>query len=196
MNVMCDVILSAGTSSSRPAAFFDRDGVINIDHGYVHSPDQFDLVAGAGEGLRLCREMGFLIFIVTNQAGVAYGYYDEAAIDALHKHMRTLLARSGAVIDDIRYCPHHPQAVVSSYACACDWRKPRPGMILDLARQWSVDLTRSFLVGDKMSDLEAASAAGVKGHLFSGGNLVEFLKPIFKDIHQSNSFRAGCHDID
>src|SRR6185437_15445313 len=108
---------------------------------------------GAGRALRLCREAGYLVFVVTNQAGVAHGYYSEAAVEALHDHMRTLLAAEGAAIDDVRFCPHHPEAKLPSYRQACVCRKPGTGMILDLATSWSVDLARSFLIGDKESDL-------------------------------------------
>lgn len=168
----------AGSRLLRPAAFFDRDGVLNTDYGYVHSADQFELVAGAAEALRLCRASGYWVFVVTNQAGVARGYYEEAAIGTLHAHMRALLAAENAFIDDIRYCPHHPQGVVESYVRNCDWRKPRAGMIADLSRHWLVDLGRSFLVGDKESDMEAAAAGGVQGHFFKGGNLAEFVRPL------------------
>lgn len=169
------------TSLLRPAAFFDRDGVINVDHGYVHSPDRFELIAGVARALRLCRDAGFLVFIVTNQAGVARGYYDEAAIQRLHDHLRACLMREGASVDDIRYCPHLPDAAVARYARDCTWRKPAPGMILNLARHWPVDLRRSFLVGDKDTDIAAAQAAGVAGHLFAGGDLADFVAPILAE---------------
>jgi len=168
----------ADLSVMRPAAFFDRDGVINRDHGYVHAAGQFELIDGAGQALRLCREAGFLVFVVTNQAGIARGYYDESAVAALHAHMRALLAVDGASIDDIRYCPHHPDGRIAGYVRDCAWRKPAPGMILDLARHWPVDLGHSFLIGDKPSDMAAAEAAGIAGHLFSGGNLAAFVRPV------------------
>lgn len=171
-------VTDADRAPLHPAAFFDRDGVINVDHGYVHAAERFELVAGAARALRSCRDMGFLVFVVTNQAGVARGYYGEAAIATLHDHMRALLACQSAFIDDIRYCPHHPNGTVPAYARACDWRKPGAGMILDLACHWSVDLHRSFLVGDNMSDVDAARAAGIGGHLFPGGDLADFVIPI------------------
>jgi D-glycero-D-manno-heptose 1,7-bisphosphate phosphatase len=162
----------------RPAAFFDRDGVINVDHGYVDTPGRFELVDGAGAALAACRAAGYLVFIVTNQSGVARGYFDEAALSVLHDHMRTVLAVDGGLIDDIRFCPHHIDAVDPRYRRACSWRKPAPGMILDLAETWHVDLTRSFLVGDKTTDIEAAHAAHVRGYQFEGGNLHDFILPI------------------
>ncbi len=163
---------------SRPAAFFDRDGVINVDRGYVGTADRFTLMPGAAAALRECRAAGLLVFVVTNQSGIARGYYDETALEALHAHMRVLLLREGAAIDDIAYCPHHPEAPLARYRLDCECRKPRPGMILDLARRWDVALSRSMLIGDKDSDIAAAQAAGVEGFLFPGGDLSDFIRPI------------------
>lgn len=171
------------------AAFFDRDGVINVDHGYVHSADRLDLVSGAAAALRACREAGFLVFVVTNQSGVARGYFDLATLGRFHDHLRQRLADEGTFIDDIRYCPHHVDAVVPAYRRDCDWRKPGAGMIHDLARHWRVDLSRSFLVGDKSSDMVAAETAGVAGFLFKGGDLSAFVGPIL-ELAQSGRLRA------
>lgn len=159
----------------KPGAFFDRDGVINLDHGYVGDAEHFELVEGAAHALRLCREAGYLIFIVTNQAGVARGLFEEKDVNALHAHMKTVLAVEGAVIDDIRYCPHHPEATRARYRKACGWRKPGPGMILDIASHWPIDLARSFLVGDKEHDMAAARAAGIRGFLYENGPLDHFV---------------------
>ncbi|HZQ39322.1 MAG TPA: HAD family hydrolase [Rhizomicrobium sp.] len=164
----------------RRAAFFDRDGVINLDHGYVGSPDRFELVEGAARAVRLCREAGYLVFVVTNQAGVAHGYFDEAAVNALHDHMRALLAVQGAEIDDVRFCPHHPEAKQPRYRQLCSCRKPGAGMILDLATRWSVDLGRSFLIGDKQSDLEAAERAKMRGFLYREGPLDHYVADVIR----------------
>jgi len=171
-----------GARHRRAAAFFDRDGVINIDHGYIDGPDRFELVEGAAAALRACREAGLLVFVVTNQSGIARGLFDEAALALLHAHMRQVLASQGAAIDDIRYCPHHADGTVAEYRRACDWRKPGPGMILDLVEQWPVDPARSFLVGDKDSDIEAAAAAGIAGFKFAGGDLLAFVRPILERV--------------
>lgn len=170
----------------RPAVFFDRDGVINLDKGYLHKAEGFELVEGAAEAIAACNMAGFLVFIVTNQGGVGLGLYDEAAVEALHAHMRAVLAAKGAHIDDIRYCPHHPEAVNARHRADCDWRKPGPGMILDVMRCWPVDARHSFLVGDRDRDVAAAHAAGIAGHLFAGGNLFPLVRKL---IVQSNAAR-------
>lgn len=161
---------------TRPAMFFDRDGVLNRDDGYTHRPDQFEWIAGAREAIRLCNDQGRLVFVVTNQAGVAKGFYDEATVRALHGWMAEELAAVGAHVDAFEYCPHHPDGTVSHYSKACRRRKPAPGMIEDLLKAWPVDKSRSLLVGDKDSDIEAAAAAGIGGRLFQGGNLLAFLE--------------------
>lgn len=163
-------------AAQRPAVFFDRDGVLNEDYDYVHKVADFVWVEGAREAILHCNQRGWLVFVVTNQSGVARGYYDEADIAVLHAHMQADLAAIGAHIDDFRHCPHHPKAEVAAYRQACDCRKPEPGMILDLMRSWPVDAPRSLLIGDKQRDLDAAAAAGIKGHLFTGGNLAELLR--------------------
>ena len=170
----------------RPGAFFDRDGVINLDHGFVGDAGRFDLVDGAARAIRLCREAGYLIFVVTNQSGVAQGFFEEAAVESLHAHMKRILAAEGARIDDLRYCPHHPQAKRERYRKDCAWRKPAPGMILDIAKHWPVDLSRSFLVGDKESDMAAARAAGLRGFLYEGGPLDLFVAAAISRMRASS----------
>lgn len=156
---------------TRPAAFLDRDGVLNKDDGYTHRPDQFKWLPGAREAIRLCNDGGYLVFVVTNQAGVARGLYDEQAVHRLHNWMQEDLAPIGAHIDAFEYCPHHPEGSEESYRRDCRRRKPQPGMILDLLKTWPVAADKSFLIGDKNSDLQAAQAARIKAFKYSGGNL-------------------------
>jgi D-glycero-D-manno-heptose 1,7-bisphosphate phosphatase len=162
----------------RRALFLDRDGVINVDHGWVGSREQFEWIPGALDTIRYATRAGFHVFVVTNQSGVARGLYDEAAVRALLAWIGDEARRAGGTIDDTRYCPYHPEAVVPAYRQVSDWRKPAPGMLLDLLHAWEVDPARSVLIGDQPSDMAAAAAAGVSGHLFTGGNLLEFVRPI------------------
>lgn len=159
----------------RPAAFLDRDGVLNVDRGYVHRAHQVEWIPGAIAAVKRLNDAGYFVFVVTNQAGVARGYYSEDDVDALHRWMAAELQRSGAHIDRFEYCPYHAEGVVDRYRIASDRRKPEAGMLLDCMARFPVDRERSFLIGDKPSDLEAARAAGVRGHLFAGSDLDAFV---------------------
>lgn len=149
----------------KPAVFFDRDGVLNVDHGYVHKPDDFDWTPGALEAIRWCNDRGWLVFVVTNQAGIGRGYYDKAAFHHLTDWMRAELREIGAHIDEVFFCPHHPTAALGKYLTACHCRKPAPGMLEQAAAGWPIDKARSLLFGDKTSDLGAAGAFGIEGIL-------------------------------
>jgi D-glycero-D-manno-heptose 1,7-bisphosphate phosphatase len=151
----------------RPAAFLDRDGVLNVDHGYAHRPDQLDWIAGALEAVRLLNEARYRVFVVSNQSGVARGFFDETAVKVFHAHMQDALKGQGAHIDAFYYCPHHPQGSVARYTMTCDCRKPAAGMLEQAAREWPVDRARSFMIGDKVDDMAAAAAFGIRGIKFN-----------------------------
>jgi D,D-heptose 1,7-bisphosphate phosphatase len=162
----------------RPAAFLDRDGVLNIDHGYVHKPEEFVWMEGARESVKLLNDLGFYVFVVTNQAGLARGYYNVEQLRGLQNWNSSELRAVGAYLDDWRYCPCHPDGVVEQYRGDHSWRKPSGGMIADLFAHWPIEAKGSFLVGDKPSDLAAAEANHVPGFLFAGGNLTAFMKDV------------------
>ena len=170
----------------RPALLLDRDGVLNVDRGYVGSRERFDWVAGAVAAVRLATARGWHVFVVTNQSGVARGLYDLDAVTALHRWMAGELRAAGGTVDDWRLCPFHPDGSVPAFRRASDWRKPAPGMLLDLMRHWQLDPARCVLVGDQPSDLAAAAAAGIAGHLFDGGDLAALVDRL------TGSFVPAC----
>ncbi len=161
----------------RPALFLDRDGVLNEDRGYVSRWEDFAWIAGARETVAAFNRAGWLVIVVTNQSGVGRGYYTEADMHALHARMAQDLAAAGGRFDGVYYAPQHPEAPVEAYRHPDPpLRKPNPGMILQALAEWPIDREASLLIGDKPSDLEAALRAGIRGVLFEGGDLADFLK--------------------
>jgi D-glycero-D-manno-heptose 1,7-bisphosphate phosphatase len=148
-------------TSMRKALFLDRDGVINVDHGYVCTPERTEFIDGIFDLCRVARQRGYLIVVVTNQAGIARGYYSEQDFLGYMDWMRGVFVEQGIPLDAVYYCPHHPTDGIGDYLRACECRKPEPGMILAAQRDLGIDLKRSVLVGDKPSDLQAGDAAGV-----------------------------------
>jgi D,D-heptose 1,7-bisphosphate phosphatase len=163
---------------TRPAVFFDRDGVLNHDSGYTFEASKLRWIEGAREAVKAVNDAGCFAFVVTNQSGVARGFYEESHVLALHRWMADEMAVVGAHIDAFEYCPDHPDGTVEQYRRLNHRRKPGPGMITDLLARFPVEAEGSLLIGDKPSDLDAADAAGIKGHLFPGGNLESFVAPL------------------
>lgn len=147
----------------RPTAFLDRDGVLNVDTGYPHRPEELVLTASAGAAVARLNRAGCLAIVVTNQSGVARGLFDLAAVDRFHAALQMRLAEHEAHIDAFYVAPWHPDGTMARFAVAHEDRKPGPGMILRAMREWPVDRTRSVLFGDRGSDMAAARRAGIAG---------------------------------
>ena len=157
--------LHIATPAPRKALFLDRDGVININHGYVHTPEQTDWVPGIFELVAAAHAHGFLPIVATNQAGIGRGLYDEAAFLGYTAWMHAQFAARGTPLLATFWCPHHPAEGLSDYRVDCDCRKPRPGMLLEAIARFDIDPARSLMIGDKQGDLDAAAAAGVAARL-------------------------------
>jgi D-glycero-D-manno-heptose 1,7-bisphosphate phosphatase len=148
-----------------PALFLDRDGVINVDHAYVHKQADFEFIDGIFELVRHARGAGYRVFVITNQAGIARGYYSEDDFHRLTAWMCERFEAEGAPLDKVYFCPYHPEHGIGRYKLDSPFRKPGPGMILQAAEEFGIDLARSLLVGDMPTDLEAGRAAGVGRNL-------------------------------
>jgi D-glycero-D-manno-heptose 1,7-bisphosphate phosphatase len=157
------------------AAFLDRDGVLNVDIDFLHRVEDLVWVDGAIAAVRRLNQRFARVIVVTNQSGVARGLYGEADVQRLHAWMAASAAAQGARIDAFYYCPHHPTAGSGPYTVACACRKPEPGMLLRAIEEHAIDAPASLLIGDRTTDLEAARRAGVRGFLFPGGNLDDFV---------------------
>lgn len=152
-----------------PAVFLDRDGTINEEVGYLDRLDKLKLLPNAPEAIRLINQMGFKTIVVTNQSGVARGLYEESLVDEVHRRINDTLKETGAVIDGFYYCPHHPEEGRLPYRKVCPCRKPAAGMLLRAAREFSIELGISYMIGDTARDMEAAAAVGAKGILVKTG---------------------------
>jgi D,D-heptose 1,7-bisphosphate phosphatase len=159
----------------KPCAFLDRDGVINVDGDYVHTPSEWRFTPGMPEAIRMLNDAGWLVVVITNQAGIGRGLYAEAEFAAFTDWIDERLAEAAAHVDATYHCPHHPTAGVGEYRRECGCRKPAPGMLLQAIEDWAPDVGRSFMVGDMPKDLEAAAAAGVRGIAYRGGNVADLI---------------------
>lgn len=184
------------------AIFLDRDGTINLEKNYLHRPEEFEFIPGAPEAVRLLKDAGYLVVVVTNQSGVARGYYAEADVERLHRHMDELLASHGTSIDRYYYCPHHPEQGENGYRIDCDCRKPLPGMLLTAAAELGIDLTASWMIGDKLVDVEAGMGAGCSvGMVLTGYGTAQLPLlpqgvPVFDDLlAAARALTANCGDF-
>lgn len=159
------------------AVFFDRDGVLNEEVGYLHRIEEFRWVEGARDAVKFCNERGILVVVVTNQSGIARGLYTAREVEAIHNFMQESLVEVGAHVDAFYYCPHHPEGSVAEFSVICDCRKPKPGMILRACKEFDINPAQAILFGDNKRDIEAAVAAKLHaGILFLHGNLLNAVK--------------------
>jgi histidinol-phosphate phosphatase family protein len=176
----------------RAAVFLDKDGTLIDDVPYNVDAQRITLAAHAGAALSLLRDAGYRLYIVSNQSGVARGLFDEAALGAVWRRIAELLAPWQVAIDGCYWCPHHPQGSVAAFARDCDCRKPEPGMLLRAAREHGIDLSRSWMVGDILNDVEAGHRAGCAAALIDNGNETEWqMSPLREpDVRASNLLDA------
>jgi len=165
------------------AIFFDRDGVLNEEVGYLWQVEKFKWIDGARDAIKLCNERGLLTVVVTNQGGIAKNLYTAREVDTLHDFMQKSLSEIGAHIDAFYFCPHHPEGSVAPFNVECTCRKPKPGLILRACEELQIDPARSILFGDTERDINAARAAGLRdGIFFTGGNLRDVVKSILEKL--------------
>lgn len=157
----------------RKVIFFDRDGTLNRDAGYTHLVDDLEFLPGVPEVIRRCNDAGRFVIVVSNQAGIARGFYSAGDVDKFHREMNRRLQAHGAHIDAFYYCPHHPEGTVAALAKACECRKPGKGMLANACRDWPIDLDDAVLIGDKQIDMDAARAYGIRGLLTDGTDLLD-----------------------
>lgn len=172
----------------RQAVFLDRDGTINEERDYLFRCEEFRFIPGVPQAIKKLNDAGLLVVVVTNQSGVARGYYSESDVERLHHFIQQQLATIGAHIDAFYYCPHHPTKGQGVYKRACCCRKGEPGMLLQAAQEHDIDLARSYIVGDKLADVEAGLAAGCTPLLVLTGYGA-------KQRHQMPEQTAICADL-
>ena len=175
----------------RKAAFLDRGGGVNIAHGYTYKPEHFDFIDGVFDACRHLQNLGYLLIVVTNQSGIARGYYTEQDFAVLTSWMKQQFAAHGIKIDGVYYCPHHLEKGQVPYNIDCDCRKPNPGMLLQAIREYGIDPAQSLMVGDKAADMQAATAAGVarKFLVRSGHPLTD------EDLHSADQIWDSLADV-
>lgn len=187
--------MNATDASRRKAVFLDKDGTLIPDIPYNVDPARITIADSAIEGLQLLKASHFLLVVVSNQSGVARGYFEEAALNAVWQKTSEILRPHGVTIDGFYYCPHHPGGSVERYAVRCACRKPLPGLLLKAAEELSIDLQRSWMIGDALTDVEAGARAGCKAVFINSGRETkpprnEYQTPAFtaKDLQQAAVF--------
>ncbi|OQY41880.1 MAG: D-glycero-beta-D-manno-heptose-1,7-bisphosphate 7-phosphatase [Fusobacteriia bacterium 4572_74] len=153
--------------------FLDRDGNINVEKDYLHKVEEFEFIDGAREAIKIFNDLDYLVVVVTNQSGVARGYYNEKSVKTLHDYLQKEVEKIGGHIDGFYYCPHHPEKGIGEYKLDCNCRKPEPGMFLKAQKDLDIDLSSSIMVGDKISDVKAGKNLGMRSILVKTGHGLE-----------------------
>ena len=166
----------------KPAVFIDRDGTINEQMGYINHISRFMLLPGTAEAIRLLNDHGYLVIIVSNQSGVARGYFPMDLVNEVHDHMRVLLEKDNARVDGIFFCPHYPKGKLPEYSNACECRKPKTGLIKMACGDFDIDMANSYVIGDRCTDMELARNADLKGILVKTGYGLGDLEYVFPDL--------------
>ena len=181
--------------SGQAAVFIDKDGTLIRDIPFNVRPERIELLPGAADGLRLLHRAGFPLVIISNQSGVARGHFDEEQLVGVRRRIETLMAEIEVPLTAFYYCPHHPLGNVPGYAIVCDCRKPKPGMLQRAARELSIDLHRSWVIGDILDDVEAAHSAGCRAILLLGGGETRWELSAARDPDATAGFgRSRHHD--
>ena len=186
-----DEVVAEGDPLKKPAVFIDRDGTINEQMGYINHVSRFMLLPGSAEAIKLFNDHGHLVIIVSNQSGVARGYFPMALVNEVHDHMKALLERDDARVDGIFFCPHYPRGKLPEYSTTCECRKPKTGLIRMACEDFDIDMANSYVIGDRCTDIELARNAGLKGILVKTGyglGDLEYVFPYlsFKPFHTTD----------
>jgi len=175
-------VVAEGGPLKKSAVFIDRDGTINEQMGYINHISRFVLLPGSAEAIKLLNDHGYLVIIVSNQSGVARGYFPMDLVNEVHAHMEVLLARDNAKVDGIFFCPHYPKGKLLEYSRVCECRKPKTGLIKMACGDFDIDLANSYVIGDRCTDIELARNAGLKGVLVKTGYGLGDLEYVFPDL--------------
>lgn len=170
----------------KPAVFLERDGVLNVDRGYICKPKELIWMPGAIDAIRMLNKQGYYVFVVTNQGGIAREFFTENEVYDFHEFMAEEGERQGAIIHSFYVCPHHPEGTIGKYSSSCNCRMPLTGLIEQACLEWPVDLNESFLVGGMQQALDAAKGTGIPGYLFIDGSLYDFVQEILKNRRSRN----------